>query len=54
MSKPVVVVGATLGSLLVAALLVLLTWTFALSNVDRGMVKMMWGTFTGNGSFGGQ
>ncbi|MGI3783928.1 MAG: hypothetical protein ACRYG2_24450 [Janthinobacterium lividum] len=54
MRMPGIVAVTVVGSLAIAVLFAWLTWHCLLDNIDRGMVKVMWGTFTGNGSFGGQ
>lgn len=42
------------GGLVVALLLVLVTWFVVFDASDRGFVLILWGTITGTGSFGSQ
>lgn len=54
MSKAGVVAASTLTALLLTMFFVWGTWNYVFDNIDRGMVKMFWGTLTGTGGMGGQ
>lgn len=54
MSSAQKAVTATVGGLVLLVLLILVLWNLVFGPADRGFFLMLWGTFTGRGSMGGQ